>query len=54
VKHPQALVFGICLQVLIVSGLLPNAAQAGDAIIIGATPLQQRFLLALEKVNKKV
>jgi hypothetical protein len=30
VKHPQSLVFWICLQCLIVSGFLPNASWAGE------------------------
>jgi hypothetical protein len=45
VKHA----FWVCLQFLIV--LLPNAAQAGDAIIIGATPLQQRFLTCVAQIS---
>jgi len=50
VKHPQSLVSWICLQCLIVSGFLPNAALAGDAFTIGATPLQERFLTCVAQI----
>ena len=41
--------FWVCLQFLIV--LLPNAAQAGEAVIIGATPLQERFLTCVAQIS---
>jgi len=61
VKHPQSLVFWICLQCLIVSGLPnalragnreagPGALQAGDPIIIGATLPQARFLACVAQL----
>jgi len=61
VKHPQSLVFWICLQCLIVSGLPnalragnreagPGALQAGDPIIIGATLPQARFLTCVAQL----
>jgi hypothetical protein len=62
VKHPQSLVFWICLQCLIVSGL-PNALRAGNPevgpsgllagrpVIIGATLPQERFLTCVAQVS---
>ena len=50
-KNPQALAFWICLQSLIVTGLLPNTLWAGDAIIIGATPRQERFLTCVAQIS---
>ena len=50
-KYPQPLVLWICLQFLIVSGLLPNTAQAGHAVIIGATQQQERFLACVVQLS---
>ena len=50
-KQPQALGCWICLQFVIVSSLLPNAAQAGEAVIVGATPLQVRFLTCVAQLS---
>jgi hypothetical protein len=62
VRHPQSLVFWICLQCLIVSGL-PNALragkreagrgalQAGGPVIIGATLPQARFLTCVAQLS---
>ena len=47
-KHPHALVFLICL---IVSGFLPSALWAGDSVIIGATPQQERFLTCVTQIS---
>ena len=47
-KHPHALVFLICL---IVSGFLPSALWAGDSVIIGATPQQERFLTCVAQIS---
>src|ERR1700737_1511648 len=62
VKHPQSLVFWICLQCLIVSGLPnalraenrevgPSALLAGAPVIIGATLPQERFLTCVAQVS---
>jgi len=62
VRHPQSLVFWICLQCLIVSGLPnalragnrevgPGALLAGDPVIIGATLPQERFLTCVAQVS---
>ena len=50
-KHPHALVFLICL---IVSGFLPSALWAGDSVIIGATPQQERFLTCVAKYQPTI
>ena len=61
-RHPQSLVFWICLQCLIVSGLPnalragnrevgPGALQAGGPVIIGATLPQERFLSCVVQVS---
>jgi len=65
VKHPQSLVFWICLQCLIVSGLPnaltagnpevgPSALLAGGPVIIGATLLQERFLTCVAQVSDEL
>jgi hypothetical protein len=62
VRHPQSLVFWICLQCLIVSGLPnalragnrevgPGALQAGGPVIIGATLPQARFLTCVAQLS---
>ena len=61
-KHPQSLVFWICLQCLIVTGLPnalragnreagPGALQAGGPVIIGATLPQARFLTCVAQLS---
>jgi hypothetical protein len=48
-RFPVKHAYWVCLQFLIV--LLPNAAQAGEAIIIGATPPQERFLACVVQLS---
>jgi hypothetical protein len=50
VAHPQ-FSFWICLQCLVVSGFLPSALWAGDAVIIGATRQQERFLTCVVQIS---
>src|SRR5438477_9587335 len=50
VKHPQSLAVRICLPCLIVSCFWPSSLWAGDAIIIGATPQQERFLTCVVQI----
>jgi hypothetical protein len=50
VKYPQSLVFWVCLQCLIVSGL-PSELWAGDPIVIGATQQQEQFLFCVVQLS---
>jgi hypothetical protein len=50
VAHPQFSLW-ICLECLVVSVFLPGALWAGDAVIIGATPQQERFLTCVVKIS---
>jgi hypothetical protein len=50
VKHTQSLVIWIC-QCLIVCCFFPSALWAGDAVIIGATPQQERFLTCVAQLS---
>ena len=50
-KHLQSLVFWICVQCLIVSCFSPGALWAGDAVIIGAPLLQERFLTCVTQLS---
>ena len=50
-KHTQSLVAWMCLQCLVVSCFLPSAMWAGDFVIIGATPLQERFLACVAQIS---
>ena len=50
-KHPQSLVFWICLQCLIVSCFWPTGLWAEDAVIIGAKQQQERFLTCVLHIS---
>jgi hypothetical protein len=56
VRHPQSLVFWICMQCLIVSCFLSSSFGAGDPVIIGATQIgatqqQERFLTCVLHIS---
>jgi len=51
VKHPQRLAVRICLPCLIVSCFWPSCLWAGDAVIIGATQQQERFLACVAQLS---
>lgn len=50
-KHPQSLAVRICLPCLIVSCFWPSGLWAEDAIIIGATQPQERFLTCVLRIS---
>jgi hypothetical protein len=51
VKHLQSLAVRICLPCLIVSCFWPSGLWAEDAVIIGATQQQERFLACLAPIS---
>jgi hypothetical protein len=51
VKHPQSLAVRICLPCLIVSCFWPSGLWAEDAVIIGATQQQERFLTCVLHIS---
>src|SRR5439155_1734267 len=48
VAHPQSSLFWTCMQCLC---FLPSALWAGDSVIIGATPHQERFLTCVTQIS---
>ena len=50
-KHPQSLALRICVPCLIVSCFWPSSLWAGDPVIIGATPQQERFLTCVLPIS---
>jgi hypothetical protein len=51
VKHPHRLAVRICVPCLIVSCFWPSALLAADAVIIGATQPQERFLTCVAQLS---
>jgi hypothetical protein len=51
VKHPHCLAVRICVSCLIVSCFWPSALLAADAVIIGATQPQERFLTCVAQLS---
>jgi hypothetical protein len=51
VKHPQSLAIRMCLPCLIVSCFWPSGLRAEDAVIIGATQQQGRFLTCVLHIS---
>jgi hypothetical protein len=51
VKHPQCLAVRICVSCLILICFWPSALWAADAVIIGATQPQERFLTCVVQLS---
>jgi len=50
-KHPQCLAVRICAPCLIISCFWPSTLRAADAVMIGATQPQERFLTCVVQIS---